>query len=73
MTEEFLNNNHFMQYEQFVLLYNQNITLLNMIPKDIKNLVKLNQSIRVGDAFKKMEILEGNCVTDFLIGQPQML
>ena len=56
-----------MEYEQFVLLYNQNITLLNMIPKDLKNLSNLKESYFVGDLFKKMEVLEGNSISDFAI------
>ena len=73
MREEFLNSSHFMEYEQFVLLYNQTITLLNMIPKDIKNLIRLSQSNIDYYAFKKMEILEGNSISEFAIGKPQEL
>lgn len=47
------------------MLYNANITLLNMIPKDFKNLSKIKSKNCVGDLFKKMEILEGHSISDF--------
>jgi hypothetical protein len=44
-----------------------------MIPKDLKNLSNLKMSYFVGDLFKKMEVLDGNSISDFAISQPKLL
>ena len=73
INEEYLEDNSFTEYEQFVMLYNSNITLLNMIPKDFKNLSKIKSKNCVGDLFKKMEILEGHSISDFSMDDPETL
>lgn len=55
------------------MLYNANITLLNMIPKDFRNLAKIKNKNCIGDLFKKMEILEGNSISDFSMDDPATL
>ena len=73
INEEYVEDNSFTEYEQFVMLYNANITLLNMIPKDFKNLSKIKSKNCVGDLFKKMEILEGHSISDFSMDDPETL
>jgi hypothetical protein len=73
INEEFISENFFTEYEVFVMLYNGNITLLNMIPKDFRNLAKIQNKNCIGDLFKKMEILEGNSISDFSMDDPSTL
>jgi hypothetical protein len=55
------------------MLYNANITVLNMIPNDFKNLTKISSKSCIGDLFKKMEILDGNSISDFSMHDPETL
>ena len=73
INEEYIEDSTFTEYEQFVMLYNANITLLNMIPKDLKNLNRLKSKACVGDLFRKMEILEGHSISDFSMDDPDTI